>query len=82
MIRIDRKDFEQSPATYLESARAGETVVILDETTPVAELRPPLKMEVPVQRMLGFSKGLISIPPTFFDPLPDDELALWSGESQ
>jgi len=31
------------------------------------------------KRPIGLYKGLIDIGPEFFDPLPDEELALWEG---
>jgi hypothetical protein len=39
---------------------------------------------VPVQqakkRVFGALKGKIALGPEFFDPLPEDELALWEGK--
>jgi len=31
------------------------------------------------KRPIGLYKGMIDIGPEFFDPLPEDELALWQG---
>ena len=31
------------------------------------------------KRQIGLYKGLIDIGPEFFEPLPDEELALWEG---
>ncbi len=64
----------------LAAASAGEEVVIARGTTPVAKL-VPIKAAKPRAKAgvwkdrpgFGFSE-------TFFDPLPDDELALWNGE--
>jgi antitoxin (DNA-binding transcriptional repressor) of toxin-antitoxin stability system len=81
MIRIDRKDFEQSPGEYLQKVRAGETLVITQEAAPIAELHPVAASAPAAQkRMLGFGAGKAEILPAFWDPLPDDELALWNGE--
>ena len=58
---------------------AGEEIVIVRGKDPVARLMPVLhkKKRPPA----GFLKGKVSIPDSFFfDPLPEDELKLWSGE--
>jgi prevent-host-death family protein len=58
-------------------AEAGEEIVILRGKQPVARL-VPLEKPLP-QRRPGMFKGLITVGPEFFEPLPDDELALWEG---
>jgi prevent-host-death family protein len=58
-------------------AEAGEEIVILRGKQPVARLMP-LEKPLP-QRKFGAFKGLITVGPEFFEPLPDDELALWEG---
>jgi hypothetical protein len=37
----------------------------------------PLKASSVRERPIGLYKGQIDIGPEFFDPLPDEELALW-----
>lgn len=59
-------------------ALSGEEIVIARRNVPTVKL-----VAVPVKqpkRMPGRLKGLIDVPGSFFDPLPDDELALWNGE--
>lgn len=64
----------------LAAVEAGEEVVIVRDGKPVAKLVPisPLRKKRVAGRLkdrpgFGFSES-------FFDPLPDDELALWNGE--
>lgn len=57
---------------------AGEEVIIAKGKEPAVKLvpfSPPAK-----KPMLGRFKGQFEIPDSFWDPLPDDELALWNGE--
>lgn len=66
----------------IAQAEAGGEVVIARGKTPVAKLLaadPPLP---PVDREPGRWKGRpgFGFDDRFFDPLPDDELALWNGE--
>ena len=65
----------------LAEAEAGEEVVIARGSKPVARLvpfEPPKKKRAKAGAWkdrpgFGFSES-------FFDPLPDDELAFWNGE--
>ena len=62
----------------IAAALAGEEVVIARGSEPVVKLTPvaPPKKK----RVAGRLKGKIAFSDSFFDPLPDDELALWNGE--
>jgi prevent-host-death family protein len=56
----------------IERAGRGEVVVIYRGDVPVVRLVPVSRPVV--QRRFGAMKGLIRVPDSFFDPLPDDEL--------
>jgi prevent-host-death family protein len=59
----------------IERALAGEEVVIARGDRPVVKLVP---VEAPVRkREPGTLKGQFTVPPEFFEPLPDDELDAW-----
>jgi antitoxin (DNA-binding transcriptional repressor) of toxin-antitoxin stability system len=63
---------------YLDAVARGETVVICNRNQPVAELKaiPPPRAQ---PRQIGGEAG-IEILPSFYDPLPDDELdAFYDG---
>jgi prevent-host-death family protein len=60
----------------LDAAIAGQRVVIARAGTPLVELTPVQPLP---SRKLGFMPEL-SIPDEFFDPLSDEEIALWEGE--
>ena len=62
----------------IAAALAGEEVVIARGDKPVVKLTPlePTKKK----RVFGSMKGQIALTDAFFEPLPDDELALWNGE--
>ena len=62
--------------------KAGGEVVIARGKTPVARLvAAPVEASKP-KRQAGMWKGRegFGFSESFFDPLPDDELALWNGE--
>jgi prevent-host-death family protein len=56
----------------LERVRSGEVITIAKGGTPVARL-------VPLEPLAPRQPGLLSgrVEDTFFEPLPDDELAAW-----
>jgi antitoxin (DNA-binding transcriptional repressor) of toxin-antitoxin stability system len=66
----------------LRRAQLGEEVQITSgrERKPVARL---VAIDpAPASRRIGFMEGLGNVGPEFFDPLPEDELRLWNGESE
>jgi prevent-host-death family protein len=56
----------------VEAVNAGETIVLAKGGKPCAKLVP---FEAPAKRTLGFVTGRLT--ETFFEPLPDHELASW-----
>lgn len=59
-------------SAILAEVERGEEVVIARGDTPVARLVP---VQEPRERELGFVR--YDVPGSFFEPLPDDELAAW-----
>lgn len=59
----------------LQKAADGEEVVIARGTTPIAKLVPI--GTVAGKRPLGSMEGVFKVGPEFFEPLPEEEMALW-----
>ena len=61
----------------LARVAAGEEIVIARAGKPVAKLVPlsPIKKT----RGCGLLKGKFVVSDSFFDPLPEEELAAWEG---
>ena len=55
----------------LERVRNGEEIILAKAGKPYARLMPLTQQE----RELGFVEG--TVPESFFEPLPDDELDAW-----
>jgi hypothetical protein len=59
------------------------TVVTVDYAkTHLSRLlaEPAVRKDAPPRkRMFGFMKGRVAMDDSFFDPLPEEELALWEG---
>ena len=62
----------------MAAAERGEEIIIARRDKPAVRL--VAVEEAKPARVFGSMKGLIDIGPEFFEPLPDDELALWNGE--
>jgi prevent-host-death family protein len=59
----------------IERACAGEEIVIARGSEPVVRL-VPVHRRAP-QRRFGALKGRLTVPDSFFEPLPEDEQAAW-----
>jgi prevent-host-death family protein len=59
----------------LARVEAGEEIVLARGKQPVAKIVP--YQPVAPGRQFGALRGVISVGPEFFEPLPDDELAAW-----
>ena len=60
----------------LAQVEAGEDVVIARRGEPVARL---VGCKPVTKRQPDVLKGRVVVPDSFFDPLPDEELAAWEG---
>lgn len=59
----------------LARVEAGEEITLARGRQPIAKLvpyRPPTP-----KRQFGALRGIVSVNPEFFEPLPADELAAW-----
>ncbi len=79
MIRLNIHQAKTHLSKYLARLKAGETIVLCRRNIPIAEIRalpaPPRK-----RRPIGLGKGTVTIPPSFFEPLPEEELSAFEGE--
>ena len=72
MIVINIHEAKAKLSEYLDAVASGERVVICKRNRPVAELRAVTQKRT-APRPIGGAKGIV-MPPTFFDPMPDDFL--------
>lgn len=82
MIRVNVAEAKAHLSEYLDKLEGGQTdvVVLCRRNEPIAEIRPiPRAEEKP--RPVGRAKGTFSVPKTFFEPLPDEFVAAFAGET-
>jgi prevent-host-death family protein len=76
-MRVSIHQAKTQLSKLIAAAERGEEVVISRRETPVVKIVP---VQPAKKRVFGALKGKISLGPEFFDPLPEDELALWEGK--
>jgi antitoxin (DNA-binding transcriptional repressor) of toxin-antitoxin stability system len=71
MSTISVVEIEQDPAGWLRRVEAGETLVVVRDGKPVAEIKPS---EPPARepRVFGSCAGQFTVPDDFDDPLPPE----------
>ena len=73
-IKVNMQEAKTNLSKLVAASLDGEEVVIANRGIAMVQLVP---LDRPTKRELGFIGGEESWDDTFFDPLPEDELALW-----
>lgn len=71
---------EANLSSLLAEVEAGGEVIIARDDKPVARLIAEQPEPARPRPVFGSMKGRVAMDDSFFDPLPEDELALWNGE--
>lgn len=80
MIMVNIHEAKAKLSEYLEAAARGERVFICKRNRPIAELRA-VEAKRTEPRPIGLAKGQVTLPPGFFEPMPDEWLdAFYNGE--
>jgi prevent-host-death family protein len=80
MVKINVAEAKAKLSDYLDRAIAGEQIVICRHNQPVAALQPIASARVeprPIGPVAG--RPTFEVPPSFFEPLPEEELDAWEG---
>ena len=78
MATVNVSEAKTHLSRLLARVEMGEDVVIARRGKPVARLVP---LQERGERKFGALKGKIDLDDSFFDPLPEEELALWKGRT-
>ena len=76
MVTVNVHEAKTNLSRLLARVEAGEEVVIARNGKPVARL---VALQRRGKRQFGSWKGRIALDDSFFDPLPEEELAAWEG---
>jgi prevent-host-death family protein len=80
MITINVQEAKTHLSHYLDEVAKGESFILCKRNKPVAEMRP-IVSKVATKRPIGLAKGVFTMPASFFDELPEETIALFSGIS-
>ena len=80
MIRLNIHEAKTHLSRYLDRLKKGEVIVLCKRNVPIAEIRA---IEEPQRRPrpVGKARGELRVPPSFFDPLPEDLVSAFDGET-
>jgi len=78
MIMINIHEAKARLSHYLRAAARGERVLICNRNRPIAELRAVASARQK-PRPVG-DVASVSLPPSFFEPLPDEMVAAFYGQ--
>jgi antitoxin (DNA-binding transcriptional repressor) of toxin-antitoxin stability system len=71
MIKLNIHEAKTHLSRYLKRLAKGEHIILCLRNVPIAEIRPLPAPEVK-PRPIGLARGQFSVPPSFFEPLPDE----------
>lgn len=71
MIRVNIHQAKTHLSYYLRQVMAGETVVLCRRNVELAEIRRLVPARTQ-PRPLGLAEGTFDVPPSFFEPLPEE----------
>ena len=80
MIKLNIHEVKTHLSRYLEKLKKGETIILCKRNEPIAEIRA-LPSQSTRKRPIGLAKGQLTIPKEFFDPLPEDVIQAFHGQS-
>lgn len=78
MKNITIQEIQHDLINWLQRVKAGETLVILEEDKPVAEIKPVVSNGEGL-RPYGLCAGEFVVPEDFNEPLPDRVIKLFEG---
>ena len=81
MEKVNVQEAKTHLSRYLERVEKGETIQICRRNEPIAELRP-IRRPRAKRRPLGLARGSFQVPPSFFEPLPEELLRSFEGRNR
>lgn len=81
MIVVNIFEAKAKLSEYLDMAAHGERVLICKRNRPVVELHAVESVRA-TPRPIGLGRGRMTVPPSFFEPLPEDVVGAFEGTAQ
>ncbi|MCI0494612.1 type II toxin-antitoxin system Phd/YefM family antitoxin [candidate division KSB1 bacterium] len=78
-LEVEIEEIENDFPSYFHHVEDGETVVVLKDGVPLAEIKP-IYFQNQAIRPFGLCKGEFILPDDFDDPLPEEILEEFEGK--
>ncbi|MGH7201158.1 MAG: type II toxin-antitoxin system Phd/YefM family antitoxin [Planctomycetaceae bacterium] len=79
MTTISIQEIQRDPLGYLNRVEAGETLLVVRDDHPVAEIKP-VAVQARQTRPFALCAGEFTVPGDFDQPLPEDVLRGFEGQ--
>jgi antitoxin (DNA-binding transcriptional repressor) of toxin-antitoxin stability system len=79
MTTISLEDVQRDPLGYFRRVEAGESLLVVRDDRPVAEIKP-VQARPTEPRPFGLCAGEFTVPADFDQPLPEDVLREFEGQ--
>jgi len=81
MTAVTVEEMLRNLTDFLKKVKTGETLIIMDNNQPVAELKPVGgQKKSKLQRPFGLAAGQFVVPDDFNNPLPEEILRDFEGK--
>jgi antitoxin (DNA-binding transcriptional repressor) of toxin-antitoxin stability system len=80
MKKLNIHEVKSHLSRYLPLLEKGESILLCRRNVPIAEIRPLPAQQHTGKRPIGLAKGEFTVPPEFFEPLPDDIIDAFAGK--
>lgn len=77
-VTVKVHEAKSTLSRLIQRVEAGDRIIIARGDVPVVEL-VPIVAPTSHARRFGALRGVVSVGPEFFEPLPADELERWNG---
>ncbi|MEW6544742.1 MAG: type II toxin-antitoxin system Phd/YefM family antitoxin [Nitrospirota bacterium] len=80
MIKLNIHEAKTHLSRYLAKLKKGERIVLCRRNQPIAEI---IALPAPVarKRPLGLAKGRLTVPQSFWEPLPEGLTRAFEGQA-
>ncbi len=78
MIEINIHEAKTHLSKYLNRLKPGERIILCKRHVPVAEIQL-IEQKQPKKRVIGLAKGELTVPDSFFEPLPKELVDGFNG---
>ncbi|MBG1244715.1 type II toxin-antitoxin system Phd/YefM family antitoxin [Nostoc sp. NZL] len=79
MLTVTVDEIQQNLTSYLQQVAAGESIIIMQASKPIAEIKPVSATSQQI-RPYGLSAGEFIVPDDFDSPLPEEILNSFEGK--